>query len=323
MSDFQAVRGGGGMTRGHIKWIIIVAAIVLAALLLVTNGMYTVNEGFYAAVYTMGKLDVLESRAGLHLKIPFVQSVSMINVKEQSIEIPHNAYTKDTQTVENLAVKINYRLDTAALDSTIREIGVENVYSTVIEPNVLSATRNTIGQYAADELIGHRAEISQNITDQLVERFTGKGVELVTFTIQNIDFEDSFEAAVQRKVEAEQKALEAQNKTRETEELGKQRVISAQADADSIKAKADADAYAIEAKANAEANAMQVLNQQLEQNPAYIEYLKVTLWNGQLPVVDGGGANPIIDMRDLQSAASARPAGGTAATPAPEAEPQE
>ncbi len=292
--------------KKNIVRIVVIGIVVLAGVIVVANSVYTVSEGYTAALFTLGKLDGLESRAGLHFKVPFVQSVSMIDVKEKSIEVPQNAYTKDTQTVENLVVKVNYRLDTAQLDSVIREIGVSNVLGTIVEPNVYAVTRNTIGQYTADALIASRAEITQSIHDELLRRFDGKGVVLMGFTIQNIDFEDSFEAAVRRKVEAEQKALEAQNQTKEKQELAKQQVISAQAEADAIKAKADADAYAIEAKAKAEALAMEVLNKQLAQNPAYIDYLKVTLWNGQLPLVDGGDAASIIDMRDLQTTAPAK-----------------
>lgn len=306
--------------KRYIKWIIPAVALLLIAVVLVSASLYTVDEGYIAAVYTMGKLDSLQSQAGLHFKTPFIQTVSMIDVKEQSVEVPQNAYTKDTQTVENLVVKINYRLDTAQLENTIREIGVSKVYTTIIEPNVYAVTRNAIGQYAADELIGHRSEITQLIYDELIRRFEGKGVVLMAFTIQNIDFEDSFEAAVRRKVEAEQKALEAQNQTKETEELGKQQVIKAQAEADAIKATADAEAYAIRAKAEADAKAMEMLNEQLRQNPNYIEYLKVTLWDGQLPVVDGG-STPIIDLRDMDIDQTPQATAPAAATPTPTAAP--
>jgi|GEM_PF-3909760 len=306
-----------------VKMVVIAAVALVVVAIAFIGCMYTVDEGYVAAVYTLGKLDNLERNSGLHFKIPFAQSVSMIDVREQSFEIQQNAYTKDTQTVENLIVKINYRLDNNTLDTTIREIGVANVHRTIVETNVYAVTRNTIGLYAADELVGHRSEITQQIHEELLRRFQGKGIELLSFTIQNIDFEDSFEAAVRRKVEAEQKALEAQNQTKESQELAKQQVIRAQAEADAIKAKADADAYAVRTMAEAEAQAMEVLNKQLAQNPNYIEYLKVTLWNGQLPVVDGG-STPIIDLRDLDIAPAATTpssAPRTASTPAPTATP--
>lgn len=299
--------------RKWLKWLVLAAIVIILLSILGSSAVYTVSEGFVAAKYTFSKLDSIVTTAGMHLKIPFVQTVSMIDVREQSIAIEQNAYTRDTQTVEVLAVKINYRLNVAHLEQIIQETGVYDVFDKIIEPNVLSVTRNTIGQYAADALIEHRAEISQSIQDQLTGRFAENGVTLIAFTIQNIDFENSFEEAVRRKVEAEQKALEAQNQTREKEELGKQQVIQAQAEADAIKAKADAESYGIKARAEAEAFAVEIINRQLVGSPDYIQYLYVTQWNGQLPMVQGSDASPIIDLRDYQEASAAR----AAATPAP------
>ncbi len=297
----------------------LVAGIVLLLLLVIVgmNSFFTISEGFVAAVYTFNRLESVETATGVHFKVPFVQDVTQIDVREQSIEVPQNAYTRDTQTVENLVVKVNYSLNVSQIAQIIQETGVSFVYDKIIEPNVLSITRNTIGQYAADALIENRAEIAQAIQSQLDSIFASKGVTLSAFTIQNIDFEDSFEEAVRRKVEAEQKALEAQNQTREKEELGKQQVIAAQAEADAIKAKAEAEAYSIRTKAEAEAYAVEVINDQLMGNPDYIQYLYAIGWNGQLPMVQGEGASPIIDIRGLQTQTRA-PVAALPATPAPE-----
>lgn len=285
--------------RKSISTAIVVGLIVLAAIIGLSNAFYTIPEGYIAATYTFGKLDSIRTSTGVNVKVPFIQTVKRIDMREQSDSVEFNAYTKDTQTVEAMTIKINYRLDVSQMEKIIQEIGVDYIYDKVILLNALSITRNTIGQYAADELIGHRSEISLSIQEQLIEKLGEKGVTLSAFTIQDINFEDSFEAAVQRKVEAEQKALEAQNQTREKEELGKQKVIEAQAEADAIKAKAEAEAYAIE-----------VINKQLANSPSYTDYLKVTRWDGRLPLVQGSDSAPILDMRgiDISSASSGQSA---------------
>lgn len=272
----------------------IVAICIVALLLLIcaANSFYTLPEGFLGVTYTFGKLENIHATAGVQVKVPFVQSVKKVDIREQSVSIEQSAYTKDTQTVENLSVKVNYRLDVSRIESIVQEIGVDYVYDKVVLQNVLSITKNMIGQYAADALIEHRSEVSLSIEQQLSEELGAKGLILTSFMIQNIDFEDSFEDAVRRKVEAEQKALEAQNQTREKEELAKQEVIAARAQADATKAKAEAEAYAIE-----------VINEQLANSPDYIEYLRVTRWDGRLPLVQGSDATPFLDLRDQAAAA--------------------
>ena len=78
-------------------------------------------------------------------------------------------------------------------------------------------------------------------------------------------------------------------KTKEKEELARQQVIEAQAQADSEKIKADAQAYSIE-----------VIQEQLNQSPEYIEYQKVQRWDGKLPQVMGENVNPFVSMNAAQ-----------------------
>lgn len=268
--------------------LVVLLVVAVLAVIVGSQSFYQVPEGYVAALYQFGKLDSVVSTTGLRFKVPFIQSVRLIDVKEQSKEVTQNAYTKDTQTVENLTVKVNYRLNVSEVENVIKNIGVDMVEDKVVMPNVYALTRDTIGQYTADALIGHRSEITQIIQEQLSAVFEGKGLTLVSFTIQNIDFEDSFEAAVRRKVEAEQSALEAQNRTVEEQEVARQEVIRAQAEADATRARAEAEAFAIE-----------VINEQLSNSPDYVEYLKVTRWDGKLPLVSGSGSGMMLDISTL------------------------
>ena len=59
--------------------------------------------------------------------------------------------------------------------------------------------------------------------------------------------------------------------------------------ADSEKIKADAQAYSIE-----------VIQEQLNQSPEYIEYQKVQRWDGKLPQVMGENVNPFVSMNAAQ-----------------------
>jgi len=43
-------------------------------------------------------------------------------------------------------------------------------------------------------------------------------------------------------------------------------------------------------QAEGEAQAITIIDQQLRNNPTYLEWLKATKWDGVLPLVTGGGA---------------------------------
>ena len=57
-------------------------------------------------------------------------------------------------------------------------------------------------------------------------------------------------------------------------------------------AQAEADSKKIEAEA--EAKAIELIQTQLANSPNYIEYLKITNWNGILPQAIGDGVNPFL-----------------------------
>ena len=71
----------------------------------------------------------------------------------------------------------------------------------------------------------------------------------------------------------------------EKEELARQTVIEAQAEAESQKIRADAEAYAIEA-----------IQKQLQQSPEYIELQRVQKWDGKYPQVMGNSVNPFVAL---------------------------
>ncbi|MBQ4464806.1 MAG: hypothetical protein II916_02430, partial [Oscillospiraceae bacterium] len=159
------------------------------------------------------------------------------------------------------------------------------VESTLIVPNLNSILKNTIGKYKAEELIQNRSIAQELVEDELRGALDPYGVTITAVNLADIDFEDSFEQTIRDKVAAEQEALRVRNETAAKEEEGKQKVIAAQAEADSKKLQADADAYAIS-----------VIQAELSKSPEYIDLQKIEKWNGVFPTVMGENINPFIAL---------------------------
>ena len=272
----------GAKKRG-IRLIINLA--VLAALLIVffAASFTTIPEGYMGLKYELGRIVSADLTAGLQFKLPFFQDIVTVDMREQVFELETTAYTKDSQTVESIQLKLNYRLDPAELLSIARDVGISNVESSLIFPQINTILKNELGGFRAEDLIQNRDALQENVESRMRDTMADYGVTVKSLSIVNIDFDDTFEEAVRAKVVAEQAALTAQNKTVEVEEESRQKVIQAQAEADSTKLKADADAYAIEA-----------IQKKLENSPSYIEYLKITRWDGKLPQIMGDGVSPFV-----------------------------
>ena len=264
------------------------ALLVAAAVLVAAVGSASctiINEGYIGVKYQFGKIVDDSLSAGLNFKIPFVQTIRQVDIREQMYQMDANAYTKDTQTVEGIQTKLNYVYDRAELSNIIRNIGINNVESKLLIPQMQSIVKNEIGQYKAEDLVQNRTVVQESIEEKLRSSLGQSGIIVVSFAIENLDFEDGFEEAIRAKVVAEQEALKMQNKTKETEELARQTVIAAQAEAESQKIKADAEAYAIEA-----------IQKQLQQSPEYIELQRVQKWDGKYPQVMGDSVNPFVTL---------------------------
>lgn len=285
MSEFKNMKPAKGMSGKKIAGIIVSIIVAIIILSVVASSFTVINEGYVGVKYQFGKIVQSDLTAGLNFKIPFVQEIRPVDIREQLYETQTTAYTKDTQTVENLHVKLTYVYDKSSLENLIRNIGISNIETKLIIPQVQSVMKNEIGKVKAEELVQSRSNVQENIEDKLREDLGKSGIIISSFSIENIDFEDGFEEAIRAKVVAEQEALKMQNKTKEEEELARQAVIKAQAAADSEKIKADAEAYAIEK-----------IQQQIAKSPEYIELKRVEKWDGKYPQVMGESVNPFVNM---------------------------
>ncbi len=304
MAEIKFSTGGAkdsGVKKNGGK-IAAVLFVVVVIVVILFNCFSIVNEGFIGVKYRFGQIVSDGLTAGLNFCVPFIEKIEQVDIREQIYSTTEDAYTSDTQTVQELKLKLNYSYDRTMLSDIIREVGVNNVEAKLLVPNVSKITKNEIGKVKAEELVQSRSNVQQKIEDELKALLAPSGIIVQSFAIENLSFDDAFEASIQAKVIAAQDALKMENKTREKEEEAKQIVIAAQADADSQKLAADAQAYAIE-----------VVQQKLENSPNYIEYLKITNWNGVLPQVISDGVNPffVMDQSGVQQSAANR----TAQTP--------
>lgn len=287
-----------GDNGGNKSKLVIVVLLVVVALILVFNCFSVVNEGFIGVKYRFGKIVNSSLTAGLNFHIPFIEEIKPVDIREQVYEVTTDAYTSDTQTVDQLKLKLNYCYDGTQLPEIIRAIGVENVESKLLVPNVAKISKDEIGKVKAEDLVQNRSTVQNAIYESLKETLDSQGVLVTAFAIENISFDDAFEQSIQAKVIAAQDALKMQNKTAEKEEEAKQKVIAAQAEADSQKIKADAEAYAIEQ-----------VQKQLTNSPNYIDYMKVQNWDGKLPAAVGD-VNPFVAI-DASSSTRTNPTNPT------------
>lgn len=279
----------------------IVIIIVLLLLIILFNAFSIINEGFIGVKYRFGKIVQDDLSAGLNFHIPFIEEIEQVDIREQIYAVATDAYTSDTQSVNSLQLKLNYCYDGTKLSDIIRNIGISNVETKLLVPNVQKIAKDAIGKVKAEQLVQSRADVTNEIQNSLTQILSKDGIVVTAFAIENLNFDTAFEESIQAKVIAEQDALKMENKTKEKEEVAKQTLIAAQAEADAKRISAEA-----------EADAISLIQKQLANSPNYIDYLKIERWNGELPQVVSDGVNPFVALEGSGTVTASRDV-----TPAP------
>ncbi len=270
----------------------LVLAVVLCVGALVLSCVQTVPTGHTGVVTTFGRVENTTLDSGVHFVLPWQNVVKMDNrVQKQTVDLP--CFSSDIQEV-NLTYTINYQIKKSDAQTIYRTIG-EDYYQTVIQPCITESVKVVTARYTAEQLVGKRNELAGAIEVDLAEKLLSYNIELVSTSIENMDFTNAFTDAVEAKQVAQQNKLRA-----ETE--AEQKVIEAKAAAEVRKVNADAAAYELLAKAEAEAEANRKISESLTQE--LINYTYAQSWNGKLPTVMTGGDSsssmiPVLDVNQL------------------------
>lgn len=265
----------------------LVVSIVLSAGAVALACFQTVPTGHTGVVTTFGRVENTTLDSGVHFVLPWQQVVKMDNrVQKQTVELP--CFSSDIQEV-NLTYTINFQIKKSDAQNIYRTIGVD-YYATVIQPCITESVKVVTARYTAEQLVGKRNELAASIEDDLADKLLAYNIELVSTSIENMDFTNAFTDAVEAKQVAQQNKLRA-----ETE--AEQKVIEAKAAAEVRKVNADAAAYELLAKAEAEAEANRKISESLTQ--ALINYTYAQAWNGKLPTVMTNGESSMIPVLDV------------------------
>ena len=242
----------------------VIAAVVMIVCLCSTK---VITEGSVGIRYRLGSIVEEGMPAGFYFHAPFIERIETVDITEQSIEFAESCYTKDIQTVENVSVKINYQYNTQKLSTLIRNIGLDNIESKIIKPQVESVLKNEIGKYKGEELVANRTVVQENVEEIIRNNVKDYGINIISLSIQNIDFDDSFEAVIADKVASEQKLLTAKTEAEKVK-------VEAEGKAEAQKISADAEAYAI----NVVNEAMSAMD-----SDAYVRLQWIEKWDGKMP----------------------------------------
>ena len=175
--------------------IIALVVIALVAIVLVSQSTYTIREQEQAVLVTFGKAEAV-TEAGLHFKIPFIQTVKKVNTTIQGFSIGYSTDTNLSDEDQSLMITSDYNFVNVDFFVEYRVSDpVKALYASEEPVEILkkisqSCIRNVIGSYTVDSVLTTgKNEIQAQIKEKIIEKLAERdiGIQLVNITIQDAE----------------------------------------------------------------------------------------------------------------------------------------
>ncbi len=244
---------------------------VLVLLVLLTTSFTAIGPGERGVRMTFGKPSPGVLEPGIHIKIPFVQTIKHMDVRIQKSEASQTAASKDLQDVTT-QVAVNWSINPVDAEWVYQHLGNEQaLVNKVIDPTIANVVKAVTAKYNAEDLIAKRDEIRSLIETQITSDVTPYKIQVQGVNITNFKFSSQYSEAIEKKQVAQQRAQQAEYDLQRIKVEAQQKIAEAQGQSESQK----------------------LLQATL--TPEIIRLNAVQKWDGVLPkVVGGNGVIPFI-----------------------------
>ena len=262
---------------------------LIVALVLAFSMIKTVPTGYTGILTSFGKVEPNTVSAGVHVIAPWQKIVKLDN-RTQKVSVETDTFSKDIQQVK-VSLAVNFCIDQTTAQELYKTVGV-NYYESVVLPRILENVKAVVAEYSAENLVAKRGELSDEILTRLTDDAAAYGINIISISVEDIDFTDEFTDAVERKQVATQNKLAAETeqaqKTMEEQAAADRAVISAKAKAeqDVIAANAELEVTKIQAEAALYAGEKEAeMNKRIAESltPNLVKYYYIKQWEGVLP----------------------------------------
>ena len=302
LEDYRGERAGL-ISRSSIRIVVPVIIGFIMLIVVLAASVKIVEAGHRGVLLNFGAVDTSAAlNEGIHFVVPFRDDVVQLEVRTQKTVENAASASRDLQDVET-QVALNYHVDPNTAQVLFQQLGF-GYSDRVIAPAIQESVKQVTARFNAENLITNRETVKSEIENQIKQRLASYNVEVETISITEFQFSEQFRRAVESKVEAEQRALQATNDLRRIEIEAQQARARAVGEQQANIAQAEGVRQANVLKAQGESEAIKIIDVQLRENPRYLEWLKTQRWDGVLPLVTGGGegATPFIEIPAGESA---------------------
>lgn len=255
--------------KKHTKSFITIFIVFVIAVIALAN-IYVVKEGEYRVIRQFGEIKSIKDSPGLHMKIPFIQSVTTIpkyQMNRNLSEAEINTKDKRRIIIDNYAV---WRVVNPK--DMISNAGNIINASARMEEFIYSVVRAELGQLEYSDIINDENSSRGSLNDQITKEVNGLlakdkyGIEVVDVRIKRTDLPEENEQSVYNEMISDRESVA--QKFLSTGDADKRR-IEAETDSKVIQMKAAANKEAALVRAEGDAEAARIYNASFSKDPEF------------------------------------------------------
>lgn len=225
-----------------------IAIFVGLFVILVLNPFVTIDTGERGIVFSkFGWVNQEEMGEWLHFRIPFIESVTIMNVQSEKLVFSNLKEYQNNRDIKVLSTRlasassdlqdvfvdaiITYHVNPEEAAKVHQEVGKDYPLKKIV-PAVIDVIKTETAKFKVYETLQNREKITQNVNEKLRTLLLKENIVLENVALSNFDFDPKFKSAI------EDKQVAAVNKEKEQITLdtvaikAQQKVKQAEADRD-------------------------------------------------------------------------------------------
>lgn len=291
-----------------LRNLIIVGATLLVLIIAALSTFQTVQEGTVGVVRTFGKVQEAPLMPGFHVINPITTNVEEITTKLESVSVKVDSASSDLQRVTTeITVNINVVPPMAPILAS-RVGDLAKATQVILYPGIQESVKAVTAKYRAENLITQREAVRTDVTEAvrkfvnnlLESRELNGAIVIQSVALTDFQFSPQFNEGVEKKVIAEQLALQAENEKRQritqAEATQMEAQLATDAEVYQLTKRAEANALAITSESEARAEALLRESDALAKNERILELRRIETWDGKMPLYVAGDSQALLQI---------------------------
>ncbi|HEU5019098.1 MAG TPA: protease modulator HflC [Pseudolabrys sp.] len=248
----------------------VVAVIVVAALIVAYSALFTVYQTQQALVVRLGKVVRVVAEPGLHVKMPFIDSVIPIDKRILDLDAPAQEVIASDQ--KRLVVDAFARYSIHDPLRFYQSLGSKDAADSQLKILLNSALRRVLGEASFINVVrDQRAELMSRIQKLLTQEARAYGIQVVDVRIRRADLPEQNSQAVYQRMQTER-----QREAAEFRAQGNQRAqeIRSRADREVTVLIAEAKSKAEQIRGEGDATRNRIFAEAYSKDPKFFDFYR-------------------------------------------------